>query len=145
VAGIRQTRATDLREFYEDYDDKFSEGERISREFSAIIDILGDALTGGLAPGFFTRRPVFFSLFIALYDARFGLPKSTRKKIVFRASTLDELRQRLARTQARLAQDEPPAPYVKFREDSRYATADVGRRRARHDFLWRRVLDGLRS
>jgi len=145
LTGIRQTKAVDLREFYEKYDDRFRDAGRVNREFSAIIDLAGELLSGDLAPGVFTRRPVFFSLFVALYDARFGLPKSTRTRIPFKAAIIEEVRRRLARTQVRLAQEEPPAPYLRFREDSRYATADVGRRRARHEFLWRHVLNGLAS
>jgi hypothetical protein len=138
--GIRQTKAADLRDFYDKFDDKFPEAERISREFGAVIDLAGELLSDGLAPGFFTRRPVFFSLFAALYDARFGLPKSTRSQITFKASDIERIKERLQRAQERLAEEEPPGAYLKFREDSRYGTADVGRRRARHEFLWRRVL-----
>jgi Protein of unknown function DUF262 len=140
LAGIRQTRAADLRDFYSRFDDTFPEADRVTREFATVIDLAGELLADGFVPGFFTRRPVFYSLFVALYDARFGLPKSSRGPISLKASDMNRVRARLERVQGRLAEDEPPASYAKFRDDSRYATADVGRRRARHEFLWRRVL-----
>jgi hypothetical protein len=139
--GIRQTKAADLRDFYERYDDDFPDAERIRKEFSATVDLVGEMLGSRLTSSFFTRRPVFYSLFTALYDARFGLPKSARHRISFSAPKIRKVQQRLEVIRGHLAKDEPAQKYQRFREDSRYATSDVGRRRARHDFLWREVLN----
>jgi hypothetical protein len=142
--GIRATRAGDLREFYRRYDDDFPQSREIKQQFQATIDLIGEIYGDNLGHSFFRRKPAFYTLFVALFDARFGLPDSSRRRITFAPSIVRRLRGRLGQLEETLAQGEPPDSFRQFLQDTRYATADVGRRRARHKFMWANVLDNLK-
>jgi hypothetical protein len=70
--GIRQTKNSDLRHSYGQYDDEFPDSQRISREFDTVINTIGNAYADKLAHTPFRRAPLFFSLFLVVYDAIFG-------------------------------------------------------------------------
>ena len=72
--GIRQTKTADLRQFYARYDDEFPQEDRVTREFNAIIDVMGNAYADKLIHSPFRRIPLFFTLFLVVYDAMYGLP-----------------------------------------------------------------------
>ena len=139
--GIRQTRAADLRDFYGRYDDDFPQAREVKQQFQTIIDLIAEIFGDGLGGSFFRRRPAFYTLFVALFDARYGLPRSKRARITFNATRVRQLRGKLGEVEAELAKKELPEPYASFAADARFATADVGRRRARHEFFWTHVLN----
>jgi hypothetical protein len=139
--GIRETRPADLRTFYARYDDTFPHRRQIVDEFRETINLIGELFPNSLAKSPLRRAPLFYSLFIALYDAQFGLPKSRHSRLDLRKQGLRQARVRLERLAAQLDEREPPKKYERFVDASRRATADVGRRQIRHDFLWK---EGLR-
>ncbi len=131
--GIRQTKSKDIREYYKRYDDEFASANKIKGRFTEVIDETGNLFDGSLKTSPFRRQPLFFSLFLAIYDMKYHLPGS-----VFRPAPLPDRRTFLDRVNAvreTLASKDAVGDAARFVDASSRATADVGRRQARHDYL----------
>lgn len=139
--GIRQTKAADLKEFYELYDEEFPQKSQITTEFETVIDIIGDFFGDTLSQSRFNRIPLFYSLFCVIYDGKFGLPgPEGRQQIKFTASGNRRIAGKIQKVEEMFLVKDPPEPYKTFIDAARRSTADVGRRRLRHEFLWDQIL-----
>lgn len=138
--GIRQTKTKDLDEFYKRYDDDFPQSSRITREFEQTIETIGNIFGASLPTSPFRRIPLFYSLYCAIYDARFGLPASTRPRLSFDANQSKLMLKELLGLGRIITSKEPPKEYVGFIDAARLSTADPGKRRLRHKFIWEQVL-----
>jgi Protein of unknown function DUF262 len=138
--GIRQTKSADLNEAYAHYDENFPQARKIMAEFQAVVDLIGEIFGDWLSLTHFRRRPIFFSVFIALYDARFGLPRSQQSRLSFTNKLIENLSAGFADLEEDLRRPDREPHVEQFLADARYGTADVGRRGARHGFLWQEVL-----
>jgi len=140
LAGIRQTKTKDLKKFYEDYDDDFPQASKINREFEGTIEIIGNIFGDTLSKSPFRRIPLFYTVFCAIYDARFGLPASTRPRLSFDAQQCELVATELQRLGAIIESKEPEREYAEFVNATRFSTADPSKRRLRHEFIWEQVL-----
>jgi hypothetical protein len=138
--GIRQTKTKDLNDFYERYDDDFPQASRVAREFEETIEVIGNIFGTTLPGSPFRRIPLFYSVFCAIYDARFGLPGSTRPRMSFDASQSKLVMKGLRRLEGIITSKEPSVEYLGFIDAARLSTADPGKRRLRHKFIWEQVL-----
>lgn len=138
--GIRQTKRRDLKEFYTCYDDEFPQSDRIVREFEETLNIIGDMFGDTLRTSPFRRVPLFYSVFCAIYDLKFALPRSTRPRLSFTASQKRLVAQELRKLEPIIVAKEPPVEYHQFWDAARLSTADPGKRRLRHDFICDRIL-----
>jgi len=136
VNGIQSTRSSELRKYYAAYDDEFDEDGKLESQFHTTMELIGEMSDGKLRATAFRREPLFLSLFVALYDARFGLPGSERPRLRFTEAVLRQIWLRLTEVSGITRLGEPPAEYRAFVEASARATADAAKRRTRHDFLW---------
>jgi hypothetical protein len=73
-----QDKKTSITRFYADYDGEFKQRARVINRFRATIDGISESVEN-LAPTEFRRRPLFYSLFGALYHRRYGVPDITLK------------------------------------------------------------------
>lgn len=140
VGGIQSTRNADLRRYYEKYDDEFDDDGVIGDQFHTIMNLIGDTSAGELKGTAFRREPLFLSLFISLFDAVYGLPGSTRPRLKFTDARMREVWARLGEVSGITRLEKPPAEYRDFVEASARATADAGKRRTRHEFIWENAL-----
>jgi hypothetical protein len=131
--GIRQTKRTDLRTFYEKYDDEFPQAGTVRHQFDEVIDAIGDIFQGNLRNTPFRRIPLFYSLFLAIYDAKYHLPKSDFR--LLGGWKKSHVKTRVANLIEAMQRSDPPQAITNFVELSAKATADVGRRQRRHTFL----------
>ena len=140
LEGIRETKIGELNGFYKRYDDDFAQGQEIASQFDEVLDIIGDIFGNELSGSLFRRVPLFYSLFVVLYDARFGLPRSERPRLRFPRAVNREVLERLRKVEVTMDSAGPPGDYTGFIEATSRSTADAGARRARHEFLWEKVL-----
>ena len=141
--GIRQTKETDLRTFYEMYDDDFSKSDRIAEQFGAIIDLIGDVYGQYLSSTPFKRLPLFYSLFIVFFDAVYILPKSgNADRIKFSSKRRRGGAEKLTWLSGVISDRNPPERYLPFVQATRLSTADVDKRRLRHQVIWNEVILG---
>jgi hypothetical protein len=73
--GIQNKKGS-LKIFYRNYDEDFPEKDRLEREFKTVIDLIADFFGPKLPHSIFSRRILFYSLFLVIYDLLFGMPKS---------------------------------------------------------------------
>ena len=140
LAGIRQTKNKDLNEFYERYDDDFPQAAKVAQQFEETIGTIGNIFDGSLSRSPYRRIPLFYSVFCAVYDAKYGLPASTRPRLRFDAHQREIVLRELRRLEKIFGTKDPPREYLAFIDAARLSTADPGKRRLRHDFLWKQVL-----
>jgi len=90
VAGMQdKKKSIDL--FYQEYDERFSERTNNERRFRGVIDDMNETFSEGLKDTEFSRVPLFYTLFCAIYHFRFGLPGAdlnTSRKELSRADRL---------------------------------------------------------
>lgn len=133
IDGIRQTKSSDLRTYYARYDDNFSQDSRIRERFSYVIDAMGNLFDGQMRTSPFRRVPLFFSLFLVIYDLKYHLPNSVyhvadlpaKKVFLERVKLLIEI----------LQSKNASGDAARFVDASSRATADVGRRQTRHNYI----------
>lgn len=77
IAGLDglQDKKKSIDKFYLAYDDTFSEQKRVEKRFSETMDAIEGAVGDSLNETDFTRAPLFYTLFCAVYHRMFGLPK----------------------------------------------------------------------
>ena len=78
-----------------------------------------------------------------MYDAKYGLPSSKHPPLSLTASHVRTIGERVMAVNETATQATPVPQYVPFIEAARLSTADPGKRRLRHEFLWDQVLKGL--
>jgi hypothetical protein len=140
LAGIRQTKTKDLDDFYQLYDDDFPQASKVTQEFEETIEIIGNMFGPTLLASPFRRIPLFYSVFCAVYDAKFGLPQSTWPRLSFDANQSRLVAKGLRRLGGIIDSEKPPEEYEDFVDAARLSTADPGKRRLRHKFIWEQVL-----
>lgn len=139
LGGIQETKASLIREYYERFDDDFPQAEELTEQFEFVINTIADMFNGSLRTSQFRRAPLFYSLFCAIYDAKFGLPGSDRPRIAFTVSENKRIAEELRNLDQILRMEEPPYEYAQFVDATRRRTADAAIRRLRHQFIWDRV------
>jgi hypothetical protein len=72
LAGMQDKKKT-IDNFYSKFDDSFEARQLHERRFREVIDLITDTFDTGLTETEFSRPPIFYSLFGALYPRRFGL------------------------------------------------------------------------
>jgi hypothetical protein len=137
IAGFQGGKKT-INKFYEDYEEDFPHQARARQQFRATIDQIAEIFHNGLAGTNFRRLPLFYSLFCFVYDAKFGLPGKTRERIDFGGRNLDPIRSSLVQLDREISKNwkAPDERFAKFIRVCQRATADLGSRQVRHQFLW---------
>jgi len=136
LEGLRSTRSSDLDAFYARFEDELPKGPELEQQFQQVMDMVGALFENPPVHRAFRRRAPFFSLFVALYDVRFGMPGGRGSKRPWRSGYQDLLAVALGFFAADLAADSPSAPAVEFALAGRTSTSDPARRRVRHDVLF---------
>jgi hypothetical protein len=133
--GLQQGK-TSIRTSYRKHDERFPEANRIEKEFNTIIDSLSETFKDDLRSTRFRRLPLFYSLFCVFYDARFGLPKSTKPQIRFTKEVMQLAHVALLDINERINWSKPQREYSEFVNASGKGTAFLGYRQIRHNFIW---------
>lgn len=149
IGGIRQTKSAQIRTFYRKFDDEFPRAREVSERFDRVINIISEAYGDALPKSVFRRLPMFYSLFAAVYDRQFGLPRAQEGEAqlaLVEQRPQHQVRPALLGRNLRdleIAMQNPGAgtPVAAFVEAGAKATADPGRRRDRHQFLMGRLFN----
>lgn len=149
VGGLRNTKAPQIRSYYRKYDDDFPRSREVSDRFDRVINLISEAYGDELSKSPFRRLPFFYSLFLAVYDRQFGLPVPQEDEP--QLALVEQRPQRQVRPailgrnlrELKVDMEVPIAgtPVAAFIEAGAKATADPGKRRARHAFLTDRLFN----
>lgn len=140
LSGLRQTKEKDLRKFYFDYDDEFEQSETIVTRFEIVISTMVALFGDYLKVSPFRRMPLFYTMFCLLYDTLFGLPGSSKGRITYSSARNKLILESLKEVGKLIESGEGESGEEKaFLNVTKRATADVGSRKTRHEFIWKKV------
>lgn len=135
--GFRDTQDKDLKRFYDNYDDEFLQSDEYVKRFEKTIDVIKDILGDDLAHTVFRRVPLFFSLFIVIYDALYGLPGQKSQRLTFSKKQTRIIHDNLIKLSGKVQSKTPEHNYLPFIEAAGRATANVKNRVVRHNYIWK--------
>lgn len=131
IGGLSDGRRL-IEPTYAKYDEEFPQRRRLMQQFEEIIDLLEALFGEELHETDFRRPPLFYTLFLVLYDALHGLPGSEFDRRRIRESDRKRLVPALLQLDAQLSADEPEAGYARFREAAARQTDNLRPRQIRH-------------
>jgi hypothetical protein len=125
--------------FYKKYDEEFRDEERVIQRFKAIIDLISCIFPDGLAQTGYRRIPLFYSLFLVLYDARYGLPRSDNPKLNIPQRLFTKVRNSLLKLDADIKGVPSKSDLIEFAKASSRGTTNLDSRKLRHRIIWEYV------
>ena len=135
AAGL-QDKKKSLDSFYERWDDRFPYKRKSIARFQDVMDLLEVHAGTRLDNGRFRRPALFYSLFLALYELRYGgLGDFGGTKRPFGEREGDRLGRALAHLDGILNADVPPREYLTFVTACQRQTDNIGPRRTRHQMI----------
>lgn len=139
--GIISTKASEIDKAYDEWDNVFPNRVRNEQRFSRCIAEISERMPD-IAKSPLRREVFFFTLVAVVYDALYGLPNGKGPAPLGdsfneRLAALSEDIRRITKS-AELSVEE-----AGFQRASSRATADAGSRRTRHNFFWKRLIEGL--
>ena len=137
IDGIQDRKRK--RMYYKDYDDNFPQEEMLTKRFKICIDTIVDIFEDKLIESSFRNSTLFYSLFCAIYDLLYGLPKS-KYNIRFKREMKRPVMNAFHKLDEQLNLKEPSKEYFEFKNASSSHTTDQTRRLIRHDTLMREIL-----
>ena len=153
IDGIQDKRV--IEKYYEKYDDKFVNRNKIIEEFKKCIDTIGEIYGEILPSSYFNGGPLFYSLYCVIYGLLFGLKNSSyKKKMPINQSYHLRIKNALEKLELILQESFTESDRLKpgipdtirqFIEDYKRHTTVLQVRKRRHDFLLRFILKYLRE
>jgi hypothetical protein len=137
--GLQSGKKT-IEHFYKKYDEEFRDEENVIQRFQTIIDLISGIFSDGLARTSFRRIPLFYSLFLVLYNARYGLPRSTNPKLNIPQRLFPKVRDSLLKLDADIKGAPSKPELVEFTKASSRGTTNLDSRKLRHRIIWEYVI-----
>lgn len=132
AAGLQDKKGS-LDKFYEKWEDRFPYKQKSVQRFQDVIDLVDQHLGAALPESHFRRSVLFYSLFLALYEVRYGaLGDFGGSKRTFGDREGQRLAAAVARLDDALEADKPSPDFANFVAACQQQTDNVGPRRARH-------------
>jgi len=137
-----QDKKTSINTFYAEYEDSFRQREQVATRFRATIDTISGAIDF-LGQTDFRRRPLFYSLFGAVYHRRYGVPgvrlqtprkpltESERRKLRSAVADLTEILMMVRQNEP------PPRELLAFVNASQRQTDNIQPRGTRLEQIYR--------
>jgi len=91
ITGM-QDKKKSIDQYYRIYDESYPKRETHEENFRSVIDTINEAFDGTLNETEFSRVPLFYTLFCAIYHRQSGLPgfkRATPRKPLSRANRLN--------------------------------------------------------
>ncbi|MEW6331591.1 MAG: DUF262 domain-containing protein [Pseudomonadota bacterium] len=133
VDGL-QDKKKSLDSFYEKWDDRYPYKQKSTSRFQDIVDLIDSSLGKMLGGSNFRRPALFYSLFLVLYELRYGkLGEMAGAKQSFTDHDVKRLIQSLTRLDSILNAKAPPKEYLQFIEACQRQTDNIAPRRTRHN------------
>jgi hypothetical protein len=138
-----QAKKENLKKFYAQYDEVFKQRVKIEKEFRGTIDTISQVYGNDLGHSIFSRRILFYSLFLVFFDLVFGLPKSPVGKPTGRIVTGSYPKLRGALNALDSDYKNNKSTLSDFITASTRSTADKRERTIRHKVIYERLRSAL--
>lgn len=142
IDGIQDRKK--IKSYYEKYDDRFPKEKTVINRFKKCIDIIAEIYGDVFKKSPFRRTTLFYSLFCAIYDIVYGLPRTTTSNFQIKREMYKPIRNALARLEKELTTKEPSPEYFEFKDASTRHTTDQSRRLIRHRTILNEILKELK-
>jgi hypothetical protein len=131
-----QDKKKSLDTYYLKWDDRFPYRKSAVDRFRDVIDLLQHHLAGELRRSRFRKPALFYSLFLVVYQLRYGTAGSTtRGKKSFGEKEGRKLRQAVQLLDNVLAADRTPRRYTPFVKAVQRQTDNIAPRKMRHQTI----------
>lgn len=139
IAGLQDKKAS-LDRFYKTYEDTFPQEKEIASKFEKTMRWIDENLMEGLAGTVFLRPAIFYSLFLAVADALFGISGGVGPLKGLPSRHLQSQQQRILLEKLKelskaVRMEVPPRQYGAFAFASARQTDNLRPRKTRHDYL----------
>lgn len=131
-----QDKKKALDGYYKRWDDRFPRRGLVVRRFRDVIDLIVEIFGDTLSRTKFRRPALFYSLFLAVYEMRYGaLGARRRGRKVLSEPVREQMRQGLLMLDDVLEQEELPRGYLRFVTACQRQTDNLHPRKIRHRML----------
>lgn len=134
--GIRSKSQTALNNFYKTYEDEFPYQQEIEKRFNIVMDRIDDLIGINIAETEFSRKPLFNTLFVFIYDLSYGLNHEIEKSAP--AKLPPELKDAILKASNKIKHGDLSDELIKV---LRGATANKASRILRFNFLREQLID----
>jgi hypothetical protein len=124
-----------IKDTYKKYDDGFEYIELIENRFAITLEECKIILDGNIKEMEFKRAPLFYSLFIAVYDLKFGLKTTSGEGKEINNENLANVQTELYNINSTVSSEEEYDEYLAFSHASKSSTDKLANRQLRHDLL----------
>lgn len=125
-----------IRDTYKKYDDEFSNSELIDERFAQTLEECKILLDDNIQEFEFKRMPLFYSLFTALYDLKYGLQNlEPAPGIEMNLENLAVVQTELYKINSTISGEEEYEEYEGFKNASTSSTDKMTNRKFRHEVL----------
>jgi hypothetical protein len=134
LAGL-QDKKKSIESFYKKYDEEFPKGTELEKQFRSCIKLIEKIMGPELARSSFHRRPLFYSLFCAIFDILYGMPGF--KKNLFQIPKKHHLaiRRALKGLSDQVNSASPDPKYVEYVRACTRQTDNIKPRQTRHEVI----------
>lgn len=130
--GIQEKKAA-IKEYYKKFDTGFEEFKFLEYRFSKILGIIDEIFNQDLQSFEFKRPPIFYSIFSAIYDLKYGLKsKYSDPEKQFTMDNIEPVFQELFSLNQTLTREESTEKYSAFLSASASSTDKLSNRNIRH-------------
>lgn len=125
-----------IRDTYKKYDDEFIHSELMDERFAQTLEECKILLDDSIQEFEFKRMPLFYSLFTALYDLKYGLQNTdTSTGNEMNLENLADVQTELYKINSTINGDEEYDEYEGFKNASKSSTDKITNRKYRHEVL----------
>lgn len=125
---------TDIRKAYIALDEEFPNKEHVMTTFRTTLSLVTEHLSEAVMTTRFRRLAWFYSLMVAIADAKVGIPNGNGPRDM---ESGEELYQRMLNIDAALKQEEPPPGLKDLYDTLSRATSHVAERQIRHSYFFK--------
>ena len=132
VRGISDIK--DIAKAYKDFDPEFPQKEMTAKAFKTTLSFITNNLSEAVRYTRFRRLAWFYSLMVAVADAKVGIPNGNGPRGI---QSGIELCQRMVSIDEALKQEKPPLGLKKLHDTLSRSTSHVTERRIRHSYFFK--------
>ena len=140
IDGLTGKSQPKLNALYTKYDASFPQESASSTRFRRVMDTIDDVLGNRMPTTVFSSEVYFYSLFILFYDLLYGLESPLSKAGSPKKINPQMLRERMLEVSSNFRSESVPENVL---DAIRRASADLGHRRTRHEYLRGMYIDSV--
>lgn len=141
--GIQSKK--NAEKYYQIYDDKLDNRKVIEKNFTDIMNLIGNLFEGTLSESNFRTVPNFYGIFIALYHMNYGIPHFEVDRVVICDKDYPKLRNCLDDINSIFEVEDVPKELYEFLKSTKDATTDIPARTTRCKFIAKSIFNALQG